>query len=175
MCLAPQDSCILYIPAERHNAKQPTIIHNLFFLHGIRFSSDPRSLPLPSSAPPPGRSISTPPGAAPLVRRPILLIQSLLRRVKQSADRSSPSDRHRHWPPTQLHSHRRRRPRRHRVVLGRLSRIGRPPLCQIHAAAVLIRLLPPDPLAAPITPQLRRSATTGAAFHSIDHSDVVAV
>jgi hypothetical protein len=30
--LAPQDSCTLYILAERHNAIQPTIIHNLFFL-----------------------------------------------------------------------------------------------------------------------------------------------
>jgi hypothetical protein len=147
MCLAPQDSCTLYIPAEKHNAIQPTIIRNLFFLHDIRLGSDPRSLPLPLSAPPPGRSISTPPGAAPLVRRSILLIQPPLRRVKPSADRSSPSDHHRHWPPTQLHSHRRRC-----VVLGRLSRIGRPPLRQIHAAALLIRLLPPDPAAAPITP-----------------------
>jgi hypothetical protein len=71
------------------------------------------------------------------------LIQPPLCRVKPSADRSSPSDRHRHWPPTQLHSHRRRRPRHHRVVLGRLSRIGRPPLRQIHATVVLIRLSPP--------------------------------
>jgi hypothetical protein len=92
--------------------------------------------------------ISTPSGAAPLVRRPILLIQPLLRRVKPSADRSSPSDRHRHWRPTQLHSHRHRRPRRRCVVLGRLSHIGRLPLCQIHAATVLIRPPLPDPAAA---------------------------
>jgi hypothetical protein len=175
MCLAPQDSCTLYIPAKRHNAIQPTIIHNLFFLHGIRLGSDPRSLPLPSSAPPPGRSISTPPGAVPLVRWPILLIQPLLRRVKSSADQSSPSDRHRHWPPTQLHSHRCRRPHRRRVVLGRLSCIGRPPLRQIHAAALLIRLPPPDPAAALIRPQLRQSATAGAVVCSIAHNDVVAV
>jgi hypothetical protein len=106
---------------------------------------------------PPGRSISTPLGAAPLVRRPILLIQPPLHRVKPSADRSSPSDRHRHWPPTQLHSHRRRCPRRRRVVLGCLSCIGRPPLRQIHAAVVLIRLSLPDPAAATITPPPHRS------------------
>jgi hypothetical protein len=41
------------------------------------------------------------------------LIQPSLRRVKPSADQSSPSDRHRHWPPTQLHSHHRQRPHRH--------------------------------------------------------------
>jgi hypothetical protein len=70
----------------------------------------------------------------PLVRRSILLIQPLLRQVKSSAARSSPSDHHQHWPPTQLHSYRRRRPRRRHVMLGRLFRIGRPPLRQIHAA-----------------------------------------
>jgi hypothetical protein len=144
----PQHSCTLYIPAERHNAIQPTIIHNLFFQHGIQLVFNPRSLPLPLSAPPSGRSISTPLGAASLVRRSILLIQSLLRRVKPSADRSSWSNRHRHWPPTQLHSHRHRRPRRRRVVLGRLSHIGLPPLRQIHIAAMLIRLSPSDLAAA---------------------------
>jgi hypothetical protein len=66
--------------------QQPTIIPNQFFLYGIRLGSDHRSLPLPSSAPTPGRSISTPPRAAPLVRRPILLIQPSLRRVKPSTD-----------------------------------------------------------------------------------------
>jgi hypothetical protein len=145
-----------------HNAIQPTIIHNLFFLHGIRLVSDPRSLPLPSSAPPPGRSISTPPGATPLVRRPILLIEPPLYRVKPSADRSSLSDRHRHWPPTQLHSHHRRRPHRHRVVLGRLSRIGRLPLHQIHTVVVPIRLPLPDPPAALITPPPHRSGRSCA-------------
>jgi hypothetical protein len=73
-------------------------------------------------------------------------------------------------------------------MLGCLSRIGRPPLRQIHADAVLIRPPPPpDPpaarsahcldhtTAAPIRPQLRRSATTGAAIHSINHSDVAAI
>jgi hypothetical protein len=30
----PQDSCTLYIPAERYNIIQPIIILNLFFLHG---------------------------------------------------------------------------------------------------------------------------------------------
>jgi hypothetical protein len=60
-------------------------------------------------------------------------------------------------------------------VLGRLSRIGRPPLRQIHAAVVLIRLSPLDPTAALIRPQLHRSAIAGAAVHSIDHNDVVAV
>jgi hypothetical protein len=34
MCLIPQDSYTLYIPPERHNAIQPTIMRNLFFLHG---------------------------------------------------------------------------------------------------------------------------------------------
>jgi hypothetical protein len=153
-------SCSLYIPSERHNVIQPTIIHNLFFLHGIRLGFNPRSLPLPSSASPLGRSISTPLGAVPLVRQPILLIQSPLRRVKPLADRSSSSNRHRHWPPTQLHSHCHRRPCRRRVVLGCLSRIGRPPLRQIHAAAVLIRLRPPDLAATPITPTLYRSGRT---------------
>jgi hypothetical protein len=124
--------------------------------------SDPQSLPLTSSTPSPGRSISTPPGAAPLVRRPILLIQPPLRRVKPSADRSSPSDRHWHWPPTQLHSHRRQRPCRHRVVLRHLSRIGRPPQHQIHAATVLIQLPPPDPAVAPITPPPHRSGRSCA-------------
>jgi hypothetical protein len=148
-CLAPQDSCTLYISAERYNAIQPTNIHNLFFLHGHQslVFFNPRSLPLPSSVPLPERSILTTPGAAPLVRRPILLIQPPLHRVKPSADRSSPSDRHRHWPPTQLHSH-----RRCLVVLGCLSLISRPPLRQIHVVALLIRLPPPDPAAAPITP-----------------------
>jgi hypothetical protein len=37
-------------------------------------------------------------------------------------------------------------------MLGCLSRIGRPPLRQIHAVVVLIRLPPPDPAAALITP-----------------------
>jgi hypothetical protein len=32
-CLVPQDSCTLYIPTERHNAIQPTIIRNIFILH----------------------------------------------------------------------------------------------------------------------------------------------
>jgi hypothetical protein len=32
MCLAPQNSCTLYIPVERHNTIQPTIILNLLFL-----------------------------------------------------------------------------------------------------------------------------------------------
>jgi hypothetical protein len=104
----------------------------------IRFRSSKSSAVFVRATP--GRSISTPPGVAPLVRRSILLIQPPLRRVKPSADRSSPSDRHRHWPLTQLHSHRRRRPRRRRIVLGHISRIDRPPLRQIHAAAVLIRL-----------------------------------
>jgi hypothetical protein len=61
-------------------------------------------------------------------------------------------------------------------MLGCLSLIGRPPLRQIHTAAVLIRLPPPDyTVMAPIRPQLRRSATTEAAVRSIDHSDVAAV
>jgi hypothetical protein len=30
MCLSPQDSCTLYIPVERRNVIQPTIIRNLF-------------------------------------------------------------------------------------------------------------------------------------------------
>jgi hypothetical protein len=73
-------------------------------------------------------------------------------------------------------------------MLGRLSCIGRPPLHQIHAAAVLIRLPPPDPAAATrsdrhpdhtaaalIRSQLRRSATVGAAVRSIDHNDVAVV
>jgi hypothetical protein len=138
-CLSPQDSCTLYIPAERLNAIQPTIIHNLFFLLGnqsLDFFFCPRNLLLPPSAPPLGRSISTPPGAAPLVRRPILLIQPPLHRVKPSADQNSLSDHHRH-----------RCPRHHRIILGSLSHIGRPPLCQIHTAAMLIRLPPPDPAA----------------------------
>jgi hypothetical protein len=67
----PLKTLILYI----YNAIQPTIIRNLFFLHDIRLGSNPRSLSLPSSVPPPGRLISTPPGVVPLVRRPILLIQ----------------------------------------------------------------------------------------------------
>jgi hypothetical protein len=70
----PLKTLVLYIPAERHNAIQITIISNLFFLHGnqslgffrFRLGSDPRSLLLSSTAPPPGRSISTLPGAAPL-------------------------------------------------------------------------------------------------------------
>jgi hypothetical protein len=73
-------------------------------------------------------------------------------------------------------------------VLERLSRIGRPPLCQIHAIAVLIRLLLPDLAAAArsdrrldhtaaalIRPQLRQSTTAGAAVHSIDHNNVATV
>jgi hypothetical protein len=49
-------------------------------------------------------------------------------------------------------------------------------LRQIHAAALLIRLSPPDPTAAAlIRPQLRQSATAGAAVRSIDHNDVAAV
>jgi hypothetical protein len=48
-------------------------------------------------------------------------------------------------------------------MLGRLSRIGRSPLHQIQATAVLIMQ------------QLRRSATTGAAIRSIDHNDVIVV
>jgi hypothetical protein len=157
-CLAPQDSCTLYISAERHNAIQPTNIHNLFFLHGHQslVFFNPRSLPLPSSVPLPERSILTTPGAAPLVRRPILLIQPPLHRVKPSADRSSPSDRHRHWPPTQLHSHHRRRSRRHHIMLGCLSYIRQLPLRQIHFTDARsgrrhpIRQ-PPDP-PTPITP-----------------------
>jgi hypothetical protein len=46
-----------YISAERHNAIQPTIIHNLFFLHGnqsLGTLSDPQSLSLPSTALPRG-------------------------------------------------------------------------------------------------------------------------
>jgi hypothetical protein len=34
MCLASQDFFTLYIPAERHNTIQPTIIRNLLFLYG---------------------------------------------------------------------------------------------------------------------------------------------
>jgi hypothetical protein len=60
----PQYSCTLYIPTERHNAIQSIIIHNIFFLHDIRLGSNSQSLPLPSSTLPPGRSISTLPGAA---------------------------------------------------------------------------------------------------------------
>jgi hypothetical protein len=57
-------------------------------------------------------------GGAPLVRRLILFIQPPFRRVKPSADRSSPSYHHRQWPPTQLHSHCHRRPcRRHVLIL----------------------------------------------------------
>jgi hypothetical protein len=37
-------------------------------------------------------------------------------------------------------------------MLGRISRIGRPPLRQIHVTAVLIWLSLPDPVATPITP-----------------------
>jgi hypothetical protein len=150
----PLKTIVLYIYWPR--GTKSTIIHNLFFLHGnqsLVFFFNPRSLRLPSSAPPPERSISTPPGAAPLVRRPILLIQSPLHRVKPSADQSSPSDRHRHWPPTQLHSHHHRRPRHRRVVLGCLSRIGQPPLRQIHAAA---------PITPPPPPKLQSIASTTA-------------
>jgi hypothetical protein len=85
----------------------------------------------------------TPLGAAPQFRWPILLIQPPLRRVKPLVDQSSLSDRHWHWPPTQLHSHRHRCPHHHCVVLECVSCIGRPPLHQIHAAAVLLRLPPP--------------------------------
>jgi hypothetical protein len=73
-------------------------------------------------------------------------------------------------------------------MLGRLSHIDRPPLRQIHAATVLIQLLPPDlatvarsgrrpdhTAAALIKPQLRRSTTTRAAVHSIDHNGIVVV
>jgi hypothetical protein len=102
----------------------------------------------------------------PLVRWPILLIQSPLHRVKSSADRSSPSNHHRHWPPTQLHSHHRRHPRRHRVMLGCLSRIGRPRLRQIHAATLLIRLPPPHwsghSYADPPPPEMQSAASTTA-------------
>jgi hypothetical protein len=163
----------IYISAERHNAIQPIIICNLFFIHGIRLGSNPQSLSLPSSAPPSRRSISTPSGVVPLVRWPILLIQPPLRQVKPSTDRSSLSDHHRHWPPTQLHSHCRRRPRRHCVMLGRLSRIGRPPLRQIQAATQS-DCHPDHTAVSPIRPQLCRSATTGATIRSIDHIDVAA-
>jgi hypothetical protein len=141
--------------------------------HQIRFRSLKSSTAFVRAAP--DRLISTPLGAVPLVRRPILLIQPPLRRVKPSADRSSPSDRHQYWPPTQLHSHRRRCPRHHRVMLGRLSRISRPPLRQIHAAVARSNHRPDHTAATLIRPQLHRSATVGAAVRSIDHNDVAAV
>jgi hypothetical protein len=66
MCLASQGSCTLYIPVERHNAIQPTIIRNLFLQH------DNQSLGFFSILevfrclrPLPGRSISTPLGPHP--------------------------------------------------------------------------------------------------------------
>jgi hypothetical protein len=65
-------------------------------------------------------------------------------------------------------------PRRRHVVLGCLSRIGRLPLCQIHAAARSDRRL--DHTAATlIRPQLRRSATAGAAVRSINDNDIAVV
>jgi hypothetical protein len=139
-CLAPQDSCTLYIPAERLNAIQPTIIHNLFFLldnQSLDFFSVLEIFCCPRPRHPWGDRSP----------RPILLIQPPLHRVKPSVDQNSLSDHHRHWPPTQLHSHRHRCPRHHRIILGSLSHIGRPPLCQIHTATILIRLPPPDPAA----------------------------
>jgi hypothetical protein len=37
MCLVPQDSCTLYIPAERYNIIQPIIIRNLFLQQTVPF------------------------------------------------------------------------------------------------------------------------------------------
>jgi hypothetical protein len=59
----------IYTGREAQCNKNQQFICNLFLWHGnqsLGFLFDPRSLPLPSTAPPPGRSISTPPGAAPL-------------------------------------------------------------------------------------------------------------
>jgi hypothetical protein len=68
-CLVPRDTCTLYIPTDMYNIIQLIIIHNLFFQHCIRLGSDPLSLSLPSTTPPPGKSISTPPrGEVPLFR-----------------------------------------------------------------------------------------------------------
>jgi hypothetical protein len=43
------------------------------------------------------------------------------------------------------------------------------------AAAARSGHRPDHTTAAPIKPQLRRSATAGAAFHNIDHNDVTVV
>jgi hypothetical protein len=64
-----QDSYTLYISDKSHNAIYHIIIRILFFLHGIRLGFNSQSLPLPLIMPSSGRSILTPPRAAPLFHR----------------------------------------------------------------------------------------------------------
>jgi hypothetical protein len=85
----PLRTLVLYIYRSRGTSN--TINHYIQSIlptwHQIMFRSSKPSAAFVRTTP--GRQISTPLGTAPLVRRPILLIQPLLRRVKPPADRSS--------------------------------------------------------------------------------------